>query len=251
MDLNFIIYFIIGGMACGFVDASLGMGFGVSASSVLVSFFGVAPVIASAAVHTAEIFVDIVSGISHWRNGNVNLKISKHILIPGIIASILGAVFLNGLSISYAKPFVKTSLILLGLVIIYKHIKTDDQKISGISKVKAQLLGFIAAFIDVSIGGGWGPIGTPALILSGEDPRKAVGTIEFTEPIISLVAVLTFGYLIGFENFISEGTIPMILGGAIVSPLASRFTSRIDRRTLGILIGLTLIGLNVWSLIGG
>jgi len=248
VDLTFFIYFIIGGMACGFVDASLGMGFGVSASSVLVSFFGVAPVIASAAVHTAEMFVDIVSGISHWREGNVNFTVSKNILIPGVIASILGAVFLNGLSLAYAKPLVKISLIILGGIIVYKHLK-EEKPMQGISKIKAQILGFIAAFVDVAIGGGWGPIGTPALILSGEDPRKAVGTIEFTEPVISLVAVLTFGYLIGFESFISEGTLPMILGGAVVSPIASKVTARIPKKTLGILIGLTLIGLNVWGLL--
>jgi len=249
MDLNFFIYFIIGGVACGFVDASLGMGFGVSASSVLVSFFGVAPVIASAAVHTAEMFVDIISGLSHWREGNVNFTVSRHILIPGIVASVLGAVFLNGLSLSYAKPFVQLSLIILGAVIIYKHLGKETEAHIGISKLKAQILGFIAAFVDVAVGGGWGPIGTPALILSGEEPRKAVGTIEFTEPIISLVAVLSFGYLLGFESFISEGTFPMILGGAIVSPIASKVTARIPKKTLGVLIGLTLIGLNVWGLL--
>lgn len=218
--------------------------------TVLITF-GVVPAIASASVHMAEAVVDIVSAVSHYKLGNVDLKISRHILLPGILASVLGAVFVSGLSLKVAKPFVQVGLLVMGLYILYRHIGEYKPRTGGMGKRKAMLLGFVAAFIDVAVGGGWGPLGTPALILSGEEPKKAVGTIEFTEPIISIVAVLTFGVTLGFEKFMWNMTIPMILGGLILTPVASVLTSRMPRRLLGSLIGVWLIILNVYGLMKG
>lgn len=243
-----IIAFILAGVFCGFIDSCLGMGFGVTSATVLITF-GVAPAMASASVHAAEAAVDIVSAISHYKLGNVDLRVSKHLLLPGIPAAVLGAVFVSGLSLKMAKPFVQCTLLLLGLYILYRHFKDYDPKPGGMNKNRAMLLGFVASFIDVAVGGGWGPLGTPALILAGEEPRKAVGVIEFTEPIISLVAVLTFGFTLGFEKFMWNMVIPLIIGGWILTPVASIITTKMPRRLLGILIGIWLIVLNLWGLL--
>lgn len=168
---------ILAGLCCGFVDSCLGMGFGVTSASVLITF-GVAPAVASASVHAAEAAVDIVSGIAHYRLGNVDFRIARHLLVPGIIASVLGAVFVSGLSLKMAKPFVQGTLLFMGLYILFRHVKDyNPAPKKSMTKRKAMLLGFVAAFIDVAVGGGWGPLGTPALILSGEEPKKAVGVI--------------------------------------------------------------------------
>ncbi|UCH57103.1 MAG: sulfite exporter TauE/SafE family protein [Candidatus Bathyarchaeota archaeon] len=245
--MNFLA-FLLAGLFCGFVDSSLGMGYGVTSASVLIAF-GVAPAVASASVHTAEAFVDIVSGITHYKLGNVNLRLSLHMLAPGIIAAVLGAIFLSGLSLKAAKPFIRVSLLVMGLFILYRHLREYKPHQGSMERGKAMILGFIAAFVDVAVGGGWGPLGTPALILSGEEPKKAVGVIEFTEPIISLAAVLTFGVTLGFEKFMWNLTLPMIIGGIILTPLAGLLTSKMPRRTLGVLIGFWLVSLNLWGLL--
>ena len=224
------------------------MGFGVTSASVLITF-GVAPAIASASVHAAEAVVDIGSALTHYKLGNVDLNISKHMLLPGIPAAVLGAFFVSGLSLKLAKPFVQIGLLTMGLFILYRHLKDYNPQSGGMTKNKAMTLGFIASFIDVAVGGGWGPLGTPALILSGEEPKKAVGSIEFTEPIISTVAVLTFGYTLGFEKFMWEMVVPMIIGGLILTPVASILTTKMPRRLLGSLIGIWLILLNLWGLL--
>ncbi|MCK4266958.1 MAG: sulfite exporter TauE/SafE family protein, partial [Thermoplasmata archaeon] len=139
--------FVLAGLFCGFVDSCLGMGFGVTSASVLITF-GVAPAIASASVHMAEAVVDTVSAATHYKLGNVDFKISRHMLLPGIVASVLGAVFVSGLSLKMAKPFVQGTLLILGLVILYKHLKNYSPALSGsMNKRKAMLLGFIAAFV--------------------------------------------------------------------------------------------------------
>jgi len=248
-EMNFFA-FLLAGLFCGFVDSCLGMGYGVTSASVLITF-GIVPAIASASVHTSEAVVDIVSAITHYRLKNIDFKISLHMVVPGIVAAVLGALFLSGLSLKMAKPFVRVVLIAMGFYILYKHVRTfqPPARARGMGRFKAIALGFIAAFIDVAVGGGWGPLGTPALILNGEEPRKAVGTIEFTEPIISLVAVLTFGVTLGFEKFLWNFTLPMILGGIILTPIAGFLTSKMPRRLLGVLIGVWLVALNLWGLL--
>lgn len=240
---------ILAGLFCGFVDSSLGMGYGVTGASVLVTF-GVAPAVASASIHASEAVVDIVSAAAHHRNGNVDLHISKHLLVPGVAAAMLGAVFISGLTPGYAKDLMRVALIALGAIILVQSLRGASGGSTGrLSRPKMWALGFVSAFIDTAVGGGWGPIGTPALILSGEEPRRAVGVIEFTEPIISLTAVLSFGFTLGFENFMWGLALPMILGGLILTPVAAWLTARMPRRTLGVAIGAWLVALNLWGLL--
>jgi len=242
-----MLVYILVGLFCGFIDSALGMGFGVTSATILITY-GVNPAIASASVHAAEAVVDIVSAIVHHKLGNVDWKICSRILIPGVVSAVIGALLLSSLSLNIAKPLVRIILIGMGGIVLYKH--TFDYNITGsLSERKATILCFAAGLLDTMGGGGWGPIGTPSLILSGSDPKKAVGTIEFTEPFVSLAAVLTFGVTIGFENFMWNITIPMIIGGFILTPIAGYLTSRLPKRWLGILIGVWLIGLNVYGLL--
>ena len=94
-----------------------------------------------------------------------------------------------------------------------------------------------------------GPICTSVYILNGTEPRKAVGIVEITEPIISLTSVITFGILLGFESFLWELALPMIIGGFILTPIAALTAKKIPKRSLGILIGVWLIILNTRTLL--
>jgi hypothetical protein len=248
---------LIAGLACGFVDSSLGMGFGVTSASVLVSF-GIAPAVASASVHTAEAFVDSISAGSHLKLGNVNKRLLAPLLICGIIGAVLGAAGLSFLTLKAAKPVVATVLLCMGLVILIKFLfrwkksgeslpSSSEEK--SYSRMKIAVLGFVAGFIDASGGGGWGPILTPAFIATGSTPRKAVGTVEFTEPIISVATFVTFGLIIGFESFLWNIVLPIVIGGIILTPIAAYITSKTPRRLLGILVGLWVAALNIRTLI--
>jgi len=240
--------YILVGLVCGFVDSALGMGFGVTSATILVSF-GVVPAVASASVHAAEAAVDIVSALAHHKFGNVDKGIWAKMMVPGVLAAVLGASVLSWLSWSAARPLVRAILIGMGCIVLYRHAFKYKPGSVKLTSWGAMVLGFVAGFLDVLGGGGWGPIGTPSLILSGSDPKKAVGTIEFTEPFVSLAAVLTFGLTIGFESFMWNLTIPMIIGGFVLTPVAGYVTSRVPRRALGVLIGVWLIALNVYGLI--
>jgi len=249
---------MVAGLACGFVDSSLGMGYGVTSATVLVSF-GIAPAVASASVHTAEAFVDSISAGSHLKLGNVRKDLLVPLLICGTIGAVLGAAGLSFLTLKAAKPIVASILLCMGLAILIKFLfrwkkdgksspSSESEKVNY-SKKKLAILGFVAGFVDASGGGGWGPILTPAFIATGSNPRKAVGTVEFTEPIISVATFVTFGLIIGFESFLWNIVLPIVIGGIILTPIAAYVCSKTPRRLLGILVGLWVAALNIRTLI--
>ena len=59
------------GLIAHLVDGSLGMAYGVTSTTLLLTV-GIAPAAASASVHLSERGTTLVSGISHWRFGNVD-----------------------------------------------------------------------------------------------------------------------------------------------------------------------------------
>jgi len=244
---EFWVYIVVG-LVCGFIDSALGMGYGVSATAIFVSF-GIAPAVASASVHTAEGFVDVASALSHWKLGNLERGLFYRLVIPGVLGAILGALFLSWISLSFAKPFVSFILLSMGVLILFRFLRKELLMQKKIPKKLFPLLGFVAAFIDVSGGGGWGPIVTPIFILGGSEPRKAVGTVEITEPVISFTAMIVFGLTLGFESFLWPIVIPVMLGGFILTPIAAWVSKKAPKRILGVLVGSWLIFLNAKTFI--
>ena len=248
MILNEFLIYIIVGLVCGFVDSSLGMGYGVSATTVLISF-GITPAIASASIHTSEGFVDIISGLSHWKFGNIQWNLFWKLILPGVLGAVLGAIFLSYLSLNFAKPFVSFILFFLGIIILIRFLFKQSTFTKQIPHKLIPIIGFIAAFIDISGGGGWGPILTPIFILNDLEPRRAIGTVEVTEPFISFAGVLTFGLLLGFESFLWALVIPLLIGGFILTPIAAYLSKKVPKHLLGISVGLWLVILNLRTIL--
>ena len=123
-------YLLLGIALAGFlaqlIDGSLGMGYGVSSTTLLLTV-GLTPALASASVHLAEIGTTAVSGAAHWRLGNVDMKIMALLAIPGGIGAFLGAVVLSNLSTEAARPWVSVVLLVLGAVIVLRFIRRDRE----------------------------------------------------------------------------------------------------------------------------
>jgi uncharacterized membrane protein YfcA len=98
------LFFFVGVLAQA-VDGALGMAFGVTATTVMLSF-GVAPAQASAMVHIAEMFTTAASGASHWWHRNVDWSIVRRIAVPGTIGGIIGATVLVNIDGKTIAPFV-------------------------------------------------------------------------------------------------------------------------------------------------
>jgi uncharacterized protein len=136
---EFLVFFFIGVFA-QLVDGTLGMGYGATSTSFLLAY-GVPPVVSSTGVHVAEMFTTGVSAISHHRFGNINKKLVKHLLIPGVLGSITGAYLLSDIIDGEdIKPFIAVYMIILAVIIIRKALAKT------IIKKKTKKLGILAAF---------------------------------------------------------------------------------------------------------
>ena len=94
-------WMVLAGFIAQMVDGALGMGYGVTSASILLST-GISPAAISGSIHTAEMFASGASGYSHYRFGNVNKKLFRILVIPGVIGAIAGALLLVFLGEKYA-----------------------------------------------------------------------------------------------------------------------------------------------------
>ncbi|MFH1508442.1 MAG: sulfite exporter TauE/SafE family protein [Candidatus Omnitrophota bacterium] len=239
------------GFLAQIVDGTLGMGYGVTSTSLLI-FFGLPPQIASASVHTAEIFTTFVSGIAHFKLGNIRKELVKPLVTFGIIGGILGACGLIKLPPRPIKLVVGIILFTMGLTILYRFTSKAKfllNKGNTNSPRRLGLLGFFAAFIDAMGGGGWGPICTSTLVFSETEPRYAIGTINFTEFFITVPIAVTFFILIGPEKFRWDLVLALLIGGVVAAPIAAFLCKHFPKRLLGFLIGILVMILSLRMII--
>jgi uncharacterized membrane protein YfcA len=236
------------------VDGSLGMGYGVTSTTLLLTI-GLAPALASASVHLAEIGTTAASGVSHWRLGNVDTRTLLMLGIPGGIGAFIGAVVLANLSLDAARPMVSLVLLVLGGVIIARFIHGRRSAASGAPTIGTNKgsrhwalipLGFVGGFLDASGGGGWGPVTTSSLMAAARiRPRTIIGTVSGSEFIVSVAASVGFLLTLGSAG-IDAGIVAMLLlGGVIAAPLSAWLVRRFDDQALATGVGGLIIVLNL------
>ena len=241
-DTDFLIFFAIGVFA-QLVDGTLGMGYGATSTSFLLAY-GVPPVISSTGVHVAEMFTTGASAISHHKFGNINKKLVKHLLIPGVLGSIAGAYLLSDvINGDVIKPFIAVYMIVLAIIIIKKALAKT------IVKKKTKKLGILATFggfMDAVGGGGWGPIVTSTLLGRGRNPRYTIGSVNAAEFAISFASGITFMLFGGIHGW--QVIIGLILGGVIAAPLGAYLVNKIKRKPMMIAVGILIILLSLKTL---
>lgn len=239
MDPTIIIFIVVGFIA-QMIDGALGMAYGVSSNTFLLSL-GIPPAIASASVHAAEIVVTAISGISHLSFGNVNKEIVKRLVIPGVIGGVVGAYILTAVPGDVIKPFIAIYLLIMGLVIILRAFR--EVKETEVKTTELLPLGLIGGFFDAIGGGGWGPIVTSTLVARGNNPRFSVGSVNFSEFFVTIAEVITFLALIGLVKW--QIILGLLIGGVIAAPLAAYICKRLPTRTLMIMVGALIIILSI------
>jgi uncharacterized membrane protein YfcA len=234
LHLAEILPFILVGFAAQLVDGALGMAFGVISSTLLISR-GVPPAAASASVHAVEVFTTGASGISHVLHKNVNWRLFRGIVIPGVIGGILGAYVLT-LAADKARPFVLAYLVCIGLNLLWRGLRHAHQEKKP--RVVAPL-GFVGGFLDAA-GGGWGPIVTSNLLVQGVHPRKVIGTVNTAEFFLSITISATFLVSLGAGAFTSAMA-GLLIGGLAAAPFGGFAAKRIPARALLVMVGIVLV----------
>lgn len=243
-DTTFLL-FIVAGFFAQLIDGALGMAYGVSCTTLLLSL-GISPKLASASVHTSEIFTTGVSGLSHIKFNNLDKKLFFKIVFTGVLGASVGAYLLSDiLDGSVIKPYISGYLIILGGYLIIKAIR---KKVDTKPKTKyAPYLALFGGLFDAIGGGGWGPIVTSNLLSQGHNPRKTIGTVNTAEFFVTYFATIVFIFVLGVQHL--DIVLGLVIGGVIAAPIGAFVASKVNPKALLILVGVLVIITSTWSLV--
>jgi hypothetical protein len=244
MDIH-ILFFVLVGFIAQLIDGALGMAYGVSSNTFLLGI-GIPPAAASASVHMAECVTTAVSGAAHWKQGNINWYLIRRLVIPGVLGGIAGAYILTSIDGNVIKPYVSGYLLLMGAIILFKALRKNHVH----NDVKDHLvpLGLAGGFFDAVGGGGWGPIVTTTLVARGNQPRFAIGSVNFTEFFVTFAQSVTFLLTLGMLDT-WKIILGLLIGGVLAAPMAAVAARKLPHRVLMGLVGVLIIALSVRTII--
>ncbi|MFN8282287.1 MAG: sulfite exporter TauE/SafE family protein [Chitinophagales bacterium] len=242
-DMQFFLY-VGAGFIAQIIDGALGMAYGVSCSTMLLSV-GVPPAIASASVHTAEVFTTGVSGLSHIFMRNIDKRLFFKLVFTGVLGAIFGAFLISKiLDGKIIKPYVSAYLVILGIYILVKSFRQIPSKQS--SWTYAPYLGFIGAFFDSVGGGGWGPIVSSNLIDKGTSPKEVIGTVNTAEFFVTFFSTGVFIFVLGIEAW--KPVLALIIGGVIAAPIGAYILRFMAPKTIMRLVGILIITISTYTI---
>ncbi len=253
-QMQTLLLFGLAGFLAQLVDGSLGMAFGVTATTTLVAV-GTVPAVASAAVHLAEVGTALASGVAHWRFRNIDWRTVGILAAPGAVGAVLGAYVLTSLPMGFAEVWITLVLLLLGCYVLVRFAFFHKPgALVGARRPSTRFLGplgLVAGFVDASGGGGWGPVATTTLLSSGRlEPRKVIGSVDTSEFLVALAASLGFLFSLSQEDQLNYTVVAgLMLGGVVAAPLAAWLVRRLPPRVLGAAAGGLIVFTNARTLL--
>lgn len=242
---TFFLFLLVGVVAQG-VDCALGMAYGVISTSVLLAL-GVPPATASASVHAAEVFTTAASASSHAWHRNIEWRLFAPLAIAGVIGGVLGAYVLAGLEAGVVKPFIVAYLALIGLWILWRA--SHDIRPRRLPAWITAPVGVVGGFLDAMGGGGWGPTVSSTMVGAGQEPRRAIGTVNTAEFFLTVAISATFVWALVTGHWQDAGALQdhfaavagLVVGGLIAAPFAGYIVKKIPRRVLTYAVGSLLL----------
>ena len=237
-DNNIFYWMVLTGVCAEVVAGSMGMGYGVICTTVLL-ILNIPPVSISASIHSAETFTSAAGAMSHYKYGNINWKLAKSLAIPGAIGAIVGAmalILVHHKSPAFIKPMMALYTFYLGVKILSSAFKSETVEKKAIN---IPVLAFIGGFIDSFGGGGWGPLVTGTFIKNGRTPRYVIGSSSFAKFVLTFASAFTFIVGGGFGHWkIVAG---LLIGGVVTAPLSAMLTTKLPTKKMFIAVGMVVI----------
>ena len=228
------------GLVAQLIDGALGMAYGLTSTTLLLAS-GLAPAVASASVHLAEVGTTLASGAAHWKLGNTDWKSVRWLALPGGVGAFAGATVLSNLDGDVARPWISLFLVILGVYVLVRFAFLRGRievRTGSLRRPLLAPLGLVAGFLDAIGGGGWGPLATPTMLATGRmEPRKVIGTVSTSEFVVALCASL--GFLVSLDSsvFALPVVLALLVGGAIGAPIAASLVRWLHPRVLGTAVG--------------
>ena len=245
----------LAGFLASLVDGALGMGFGPTSSTILLSG-GLSPAAASTTVNIAKVATGAAAGYSHWRFGNVDKRLLVRLALPGALGALVGVTVLASIDGDDLRPYLAALLLLVGLRILVRFSRPLRNGAAGVNgdgiDAPVDTRGVVAAGaaggVTNGLIGAWGPVVTPVLLHKGVLPRFAVGTVNTAEMAVAVVSAGSLLASLGGDGVDVAIVIAMLIGGVAAAPLAAVVVRHLPARAMGVAVGGLLILTNVREL---
>jgi hypothetical protein len=244
MDLTEFLTFAAIGFAAQIVDGALGMGFGLVSNAVLLAI-GTPPASSSAAIHAAKVFTGGASALSHAWFRNIDRRVFLHLVVPGMIGGVIGAVVLQRAPPAPLRVAISAYLAVMGLWMLVRAIRNHVAR-RRVRALGAHGTGLVAGTLDAIGGGGWGTVVTSSLIAQGAEARYAVGTTNAAEFFVAIAISAALTASLGGVSWVWLGG--LIAGGIVAAPFAAWLARHLPMRLLTAMVGSAVIALSVHSL---
>lgn len=265
----------LAGFCAAVVDGALGMGFGPTSSTILLSS-GLSPAAASTTVNLAKVVTGFAGAVAHWRFSNIDHKLVLRLAGPGVVGAAVGATVLASVDGDAIRPLLALLLLVVGVRILVRFSRpvaarttdADGADATGPNGAGTTDAGAVEPVGDGAEGpgvivaggiggvtnglvGAWGPVVTPVLMHRGVPPRYAIGSVNTAEVAVAVVAagsLLSSGNGAGLDLGIVAA---MLAGGLVGAPLAAGVVRYIPARMLGLACAALLMITQTHALLGG
>ncbi|OGD12312.1 MAG: hypothetical protein A2Y86_06170, partial [Candidatus Aminicenantes bacterium RBG_13_62_12] len=199
--------------ACGYVDSSLGMGYGSTLTPILL-LLGYRPLEVVPAIIASQFAAGGIGAWAHHLIGNVDLhprnrafRVACLLASASVLGTGIGAMVAVYLPALYLQAWVGLLVCFIGIVTLALR-----RRQTSFSWKRIIALGVFAAFNKGSTGGGYGPIVMGGQLLAGVSGKNAVGITTLAESLSCIVGVIT--YLLA-PGEISWRLSPFLILGAV------------------------------------
>lgn len=228
------------GFLLAYMDTAIGMGFGTLGTPILL-IIGYSSKVAVPSILVAQGIAAALGFILHHKYKNVNLwdikgndaKVALRLVVFGVIGTILATALAIHITKLYVNTYVGLLVISMGILLILNYkMKFSWNKINVIS--------FVSGFNKAISGGGYGPVATTGLVVSGHPLKNAIGVALLSVFVINFTAFAL--YL--FSNTITNFTLPIFLcvGSMLGSQVGPRMTKGMNKeRSIKIIAVLAII----------
>ena len=247
----------LAGFCASMVDGALGMGFGPTSSTILLSA-GLSPAAASTTVNLAKVATGLSAGVAHWRFGNIDRRLVMRLAIPGSVGALIGVTVLANVDGDKLRPFLAVLLVLVGIRILVRYGKTaptprpsrGESEVEEMPAFEERGTAAVAAAGGVTNGliGAWGPVVTPFLLARRLPPRFAIGSVNTAEVAVAVVASGSLLASLKGGGVEAATVVAMLAGGVLAAPLAAWVIRFLPARGLGIAVSALLLLTNTREL---
>ncbi|MDA8055360.1 MAG: sulfite exporter TauE/SafE family protein [Thermoplasmatales archaeon] len=212
------------GFGLSLMDSCIGMGYGTIGSPLLI-ILGFSSKLVVPSILISQAVTAVIASTLHQRRRNVNyfdikgndLRIVSRLISFGLIGTIIGAVVAVQLSKAYLNTYIGLLVIAMGVLLLLRPSIT-------FTWLKVNLLSLVSGFNKAMSGGGYGPVATTGLLVSGNPVKNSVGATLFSVIFINITSFIIFLATKSMTSF--QLPIFLTIGVLVGSQLGPRITGR-------------------------